>query len=297
MGIQERAISRRFVCSSPVFYASALSHLPRCRMGRRAGIFTFPRKSWPTPCPTTPWWMCGRPKPMPRPISPAPFICPCYTLKPKRFLQGRNVVVVDGGWGSKGSEKEVRRMIEKGFSSLQILYGGLNAWQRRGTPLEGRGASASAVSTLSPPDFRSVQDHSDWLVIDADAARDQTDSDLLSQRIHVPYSPTDEEAFAVEIEALILERYEPVRVLVLNKEGQGYGALRQALAHLSYCPIFYLKDGEKGFVEQMKRMTARNKSKSQRTRRVASISRAGSGRKGSGSKAVRKGCGSCPGGK
>jgi rhodanese-related sulfurtransferase len=62
---------------------------------------------------------------------------PSYALRFKTWLKSRDVVLVDGGLGSRDSEQLCLRLMAEGFRSVAILQGGIAGWHKAGGALDG----------------------------------------------------------------------------------------------------------------------------------------------------------------
>jgi hypothetical protein len=166
--------------------------------------------------------------------APGAINVPLNRLRASRFLRGRDVVLIDEGWGDPVLEATCRRMRRDGFASVRILFGG----------------AGSEPGLLSPREFATVRNNPGWVVIDASDPGNSAPPAPLLPRLNIPFDPAGAAAFADTIAAAVAERKAPARVLVMDRNGLGYAAIRQALDGRVPAPVFFLEGGVDAMEQQ-----------------------------------------------
>lgn len=165
---------------------------------------------------------------------------PQYTVKTASFLKHRQVVLLNDGHDAAGLVEESRRLKALGFESVQVLQGGVLAWQQQGGPMEGDNPQHPALASLSAAQFHAASGQPGWLVLAVGATPDQAGLFWTAKAI-----PAGLDAAGVnQAVAEALARQQPVdRVLVVTQEGNDYDALANALRQTSLRPVFFLAGG------------------------------------------------------
>jgi rhodanese-related sulfurtransferase len=204
---------------------------------------------------------------------------PLYAVKTKGFLNGRQVVLVDEGYGSLVLEEECRKLRETGFSNVSIWYGGLNAWKRRDGRLEGEGGRD--VSHIPPIALHDIAYSTDWLVVSVGAGM----TNPTAGSVAIPFDAAKPEAFVSALNAAIEARPQVASVLIVTNTGKEYGTMAAAVNEIDAF-VFFLEGGWTAWAENRQMMEALQHS---HTAVVRNTSKSGSGA------IVRPGgCGGCP---
>lgn len=201
---------------------------------------------------------------------------PLYEVKTKSFLKGKDIVLVDGGWGDERLELECLYLQNAGFASVKILYGGLNAWSASGQPLEG--TRCHEVQSLSAAALCSVIKYGDWLAVDLTDSDDSVGIIPGAQRISW-HTARDGEA-AARLRDLLMANAKGKRVVLFTENGEDYDAIQDQVDGPDGVPVFFLRGGIQDYRRQL--------------RENAALQRAGVTTVTSGSGGGRKPCGSCP---
>lgn len=203
----------------------------------------------------------------------------------KGWLKTKPVVLVDGGWGDGGLEQTARALKASGFPQVWILYGGLSAWRTAGGLTEGTMPGLPSLSEISAADYLRCRDFNDWVVMDLRSAP----ADALPERTVLDAAEPPEQ-LAAALTALTAGASK--RVLITDDDGQGYAAVRRALAGWTGAPVFYLKDGMQGVRNHLNMMAAASQS---RTVTLATRTGTAAAHSGPGGIGVPvKKCGTCP---
>ncbi|MGD9613704.1 MAG: DUF1573 domain-containing protein [Kiritimatiellia bacterium] len=204
---------------------------------------------------------------------------PLHAVKTKGFLRGRPVVLVDDGHGSRALEEECRKLRQSGFSNLSIWYGGLNAWRRRGGPLEGAGALA--VDRVPPAALHDIVDAADWLVVAVgDGMTNGPDGSVA-----IPFDVAQPEEFTAALEAALEARPQVASVLIATMNGEDLGSLAAA-AGKANAFVFFLHGGWTAWAEHRQMMAAIQPGRSAVVRSASTS--------GGGATVRPGGCGGCP---
>ncbi|HOW98755.1 MAG TPA: rhodanese-like domain-containing protein [Kiritimatiellia bacterium] len=202
---------------------------------------------------------------------------PLYAVKAKGFLRGRKVVLVDEGCGSRVLDEECRKLRGMGFPEVWLWYGGLNAWQRRGGPLEGPGTAG--MNRITPIALHDIGFSTDWLVIATGGAK----TNQWEGGVIIPFNPAKPGDFAAAVNAAIQERPQVGSVLIASDQGGDYEPV-SALAGRINGFVFYLEGGWEAWEAHRRMMGAIRQGHTV----VAQGSAPGGGTR------VRPGCGGCP---
>jgi len=176
-----------------------------------------------------------------------------WTLKARRYLKNRSVVLIDEGHGSAYCEEVCVELRNSGFRSIHILQGGMNKWVASGGPVEGTGHGRRELTRINPAAFLASQDYKDWLVLDAGtAATTEHSLEGLNRVVN---------ANGVKArlqEAMPAAYVEPDfrRVLIVDQDGEGYAGYETRLGDLDHAVVFYLEKGQLGLEKQLHDMVA-----------------------------------------
>lgn len=215
---------------------------------------------------------------------------PLFALRSKSFLQARRIALVDMGYGNETLERACRELKQAGFGSVRILYGGLNAWHRRGGALEGDAGAIAGLSLMAPRDFFTARKYDDWIVV---ALGEHEKSSALKhffpECVARPF-PVDSSDLADRVRALISTRAGPVSVLMIDSDGQSYARLRNRLDAIENANVFYLAGGLRGYERHLRELTAIGERQTQTI--AATAVAAGDSRRTR--IPIKKPCGGCP---
>lgn len=180
---------------------------------------------------------------------------PLYQVKARSFLRSRNLILVDEGWGNPRLEEEVESLRARGFDSVHILDGGINAWRRAGGRMQGRAVSPARLAELDPAEFWTSRPYEDWMVIFPSADPSQRLETLLPEAVRIPFDAKDPGSFAVEMTRHRGAFPKLRRVLLVTEDGSGSSGPRRALEDEPGITVFTLKNGLAG-LEQRLHMSA-----------------------------------------
>jgi rhodanese-related sulfurtransferase len=142
-------------------------------------------------------------------------------LRASRLLRGREVVVVDAGWGDPALEAACARATQA--ASLRILHGGMAAWRPEDGP-----------TPLSAADYLRVERNAGWIVVDL---RGVTNA-------------------AARLAAATTNQAAATRVLLIDEDGRRAEELRAAMARWSGPPVFRLEGGAAALAAERRRATS-----------------------------------------
>jgi rhodanese-related sulfurtransferase len=165
---------------------------------------------------------------------------PLACARAPRLTAQRPVLLVDDGWGALATERACRRLRDQGVAAF-ILWGGMGGWLARGGPVEGPSRMADDLGAMTPQAFLAQQTMDDWRVVDlSDAA---PTAEALRARLPAPGAP--------------------VRLLLLDRDGQAAPSLRAAAHEAGFDSVFTVAGGsealekEIAFTRQMRQSTRR----------------------------------------
>ncbi|VVS94224.1 rhodanese-like domain [Desulfoluna spongiiphila] len=167
---------------------------------------------------------------------------PLHFIKARSFLKGKPVVLVNEGYRSDELEALAGELNAEGFQ-LQILSGGLNAWNRSGGKLAGNLYEAKQLNLISPQECFLKQTATNHLVVDASPDPMPESLPLIPGMVQVAFS--DAKGGASELVKAILTRNSvaPFAVLITTKDGHGYEKLEKTLLSEGITNMFFLDGG------------------------------------------------------
>jgi rhodanese-related sulfurtransferase len=215
---------------------------------------------------------------------------PRFALSTRLWPRDATVVLVDAGLHDPALAALCRA--ESVGPSVRVLQGGLNLWQRRGGPIEGRPPALDALALLAPAAFLRACRSPDVVVLDTADQRDPRADRLLPESIHAPLAG-DPARLVRLVQALTAGADGARVVLAFDRAGEHAASLTPALAAIDDAPVFYLTGG----LDALERRAAdaadgAGEGKDRRALRQRVSFRDGTSRNASWTRAGR-GCGSC----
>ncbi len=183
---------------------------------------------------------------------------PLYSVKTKRFLKPKSLILTNEGYGYRGLEQECEKLQNLGFQSVRILYGGLNHWRDTNGRLEGDFFAIEAINEILPAKYFVDRNYDDWVVIDVSPKEDETEHELIPDITNIPYSGNDQE-FKSKLEEFIGSQDYPLLkyLLIVNGDGQNYWKIKQAFKNdKKISNIFYLRGGLAGYGKYLEEQKA-----------------------------------------
>jgi rhodanese-related sulfurtransferase len=163
-------------------------------------------------------------------------------LKTKRYLGEKHLLLVDRGYRVRELDALCRSLCDRGFHSVRVLTGGLEAWRTQVGPLVGDGFAEAALDRVSPEDFESGLHWGDWTVIDVSETGGAI-TEQLGTAIDVPFKSGGAPFASRLSEAIAADAVHHGRFVVLvDRDGKQYAAIKQALSH-RWPEFLYFLDG------------------------------------------------------
>lgn len=169
---------------------------------------------------------------------------PAYALKTKAYLKSRALVLVAADDGDSALEKIAQGLLASNFNSVSILVGGLNAWRQKGLPLVGTVAARMALREITPAAYYQAKANT-WLVIDIreSAAAKLTFTGNVNR---IGYR-ADKDGFFKKLSTVIAQQSDPVSILIVDENGQGFAELDRRLASIDAANIYFLAGGVQAY--------------------------------------------------
>lgn len=206
---------------------------------------------------------------------------PLHAVKAMRSLRNRPVVLIDNGWRSPTTELECFRLQQQGFTSVRILDGGVQAWMAGGGALTG--ASGQSCGAISPNDYLSSRDFTDWIVVDAGV---QSQQDILPDNaLHAADDPGALDRTVAAVAALTSKRSGPAHILVVGHGSESSIDMANALKAVEGTVVFCLAGGDDALARHMRAMTTPTSGRTTRTSQTIGGRRA--------VRRIRRSCGGC----
>ncbi|PUB87477.1 MAG: hypothetical protein DBP00_09000 [gamma proteobacterium symbiont of Ctena orbiculata] len=182
---------------------------------------------------------------------------PLYTLKFKKSLLNRKIVLLNKGVHLSVLEKSCLELKALGFKRISVMHDGLKAWNDAGYPFTGATLTRLGFSELTPSEFVSVINERDWAFIDLDHSSKELPN-LLSPPSVIEYS----EDFAVlrgKMDAFKAARKPGVLTgfLVVSQDGTSNRTIKRRLLDFGIKDVYYLSGGVSGFKRYMQEHVTR----------------------------------------
>jgi len=206
---------------------------------------------------------------------------PLHAVKTTRSLRSRPVVLIDDGWRSPSTELACFQLRQKGFTSVQILDGGVQAWAAAGGALAGQ--ADEPPDALSPDDYLASRGFTDWIVVDAGTRTD--DAVLPNDTLRVGAVPEDIDRVTSAVKALTGRRGGLQHVLVVGRDDDASRHLAAALKAIGGAVVFRLEGGGDALARHMRARETRASGRSLRTSRTVGGRRP--------ARRIRRSCGGC----
>ena len=156
---------------------------------------------------------------------PSSLNLPLFTLKTKAFLRAKPLVLLNEGHNDAELLREQAHLAKAGFGSVQVLAGGIRAWQQQGGTLEGERVDSPALAELSAAQFHHARAGGGWLVVD------------------VTNRDADQANLPRTIASALAKAPHTQRVLLVNPHGERWPGLREAETAVPNVPVFCLAGG------------------------------------------------------
>lgn len=180
---------------------------------------------------------------------------PLFNLKNKTFLHGKNIVLINEGYGYRQLITGLKSLDGTGAQSARILQGGLNAWKRAGGRLDADALTREEIDTIPPSGFFADKDYKDVAVVyvrgEKAGAYDAAKT-YIPGIVDIKYEG-DVEKFLKRIDRKTrVEDKAPVYVVVAADDEKLYDMLRPAVRKCDWLNMFYLRGGIRGYGQFLK---------------------------------------------
>ncbi len=166
-------------------------------------------------------------------------------LRERSYLRDRHVLLVDRGHLGAPLERVCRELRGRGWTSVGILEGGLNAWARTMGDLEGDRLARRGINRIPARDFADVSRYEHWVVIDVSRSPTPDLDSLVPGAARVPRRG-DEVAFRRELIERIRTETDGLPgafVAIVDRDGRRYEDVERALHALGVVHVFLLDGG------------------------------------------------------
>jgi len=169
---------------------------------------------------------------------------PPFTIKGMGFLRLKRLVLLNQGYSNDELIKEAGRLGKMQFSSIEVLDGGLRAWQLAGGAVEGENLNSPALATITSQQFFSARSEPGWLVI----AIQKIDASAFAGLLQASYTLDGESAILVEWITGVIKQYPAARrILLTSADGTDYSKLQVIMHELHDLPVFFLQGGAQAY--------------------------------------------------
>ncbi|MCG7983791.1 MAG: rhodanese-like domain-containing protein [Candidatus Thiodiazotropha lotti] len=171
---------------------------------------------------------------------------PLYSVKGKKNLQNRNLVLYNNGAKLSSLENACSALKANGFKKISVMQDGLNAWKDAGYSISGDRLSIQRISDLTPSEVISILTERDWLFVDLDHSSNELPN-LLSSSNVIDYTE-DIELLREKIDAFKAAKKSGTITgfLVISKNGNSNGIIKRRLLDSGIKDVYYLTGGVKG---------------------------------------------------
>jgi rhodanese-related sulfurtransferase len=187
---------------------------------------------------------------------------PLSFIKTKKWLQGKSLILVNEGFATLELQRTALALQKEGFE-IDILDGGLLAWQQGGQPITGDVFAIKELNRIEAGEAVLEKDNSSYLFIDATAGPGSAVNKTFpaAQRLKKPGDLT----LAVKAQQ---SKDSLSAVVLLITDAQPEPQLIKEYSAASPVPVFYLQDGLVGLSEFDKNQQALHKPLAQRIKTV-----------------------------
>ncbi len=178
---------------------------------------------------------------------------PLYAIKTKAFLKTKQLVLVNEGYGYPKLIDECNRLNNSGFTSVNILDGGLNGWISENGHIEGNHFDQEKINRISPRSFFEDKDYVDIIIIDINKEQNSQVPSLISQSLSVPFSENISK-LTEDIKSKIAStgKSKLLYVLVVCDDENVYKKIEKYIRSQISWTVFYLEGGMFAYNEFLK---------------------------------------------
>ena len=163
------------------------------------------------------------------------------SINKKKYLQTKNIILVNQGYSSSAILKRCVKLKKDGFNVL-ILKGGINSWAMKELPLSNT-KNIFSVFEITPLELYKSLNSTSWLAINI--SETPVKNKYLSDLKTITFPKSSISANEKELLNSIYKKIENRKLLIYDKYGSGYSSLLKALKNQKETPnnLFFLKGG------------------------------------------------------
>jgi len=176
-----------------------------------------------------------------------------FAIKTKVFLKTKQLILVNEGFGYKNLIQECRRLRKNGFKSVQILKGGLNAWQKSGGNIEGDYFAKKDLNIIKPHSFFQDKNYENIIVINIYRPDSPEPKTLIPDTINIKFSG-DTSRFIEDLKETILFNTNDDLIYIMISDG--YNLISNHIKEIDKNisdTIFYFKGGIQEYKQFLKK--------------------------------------------
>ncbi len=176
-----------------------------------------------------------------------------FAIKTKVFLKTKQLVLVNEGFGYKNLIQECRRLRKKGFKSVHILKGGLNAWQKSGGYIEGNYFAKKDLNIIKPHSFFQDKNYENIIVINIYRLDSPEPKALIPETINIPFSGNTSRLIDDLKETILSSTNDDLLYIMIS---DGYNLISNYIKEIDKNisdTIFYFKGGTQEYKQFLKK--------------------------------------------
>ncbi|MGD9161468.1 MAG: rhodanese-like domain-containing protein [Desulfobacteraceae bacterium] len=173
---------------------------------------------------------------------------PLYTIKTKRFLRDKNIVLINNGFNLSHLKETGEELITEGYS-VKILHGGILSWKKAGGQVTGDPVSIKNLYLVSAKDLYSeINKGTENLLVMNLTYSPEKDSLIENPNIN-NVSVRDNKDILIMFNNLVKKKETTpyLNVLIANYEGTQYEKIAHVLKGYEDKNIFFLKGGMESY--------------------------------------------------
>ena len=197
---------------------------------------------------------------------------PLHFVKSKAFLKSKPLVLVDGGYPDRQTEKQCKELNHAGFR-VAILSGGLISWYRQGGPVKGDLLALNRYKNISPLRFYQEKNRENQIIIDVSAKQHAESMQLMPNAKHIPVQVSSQTAVSQVEKSILKQNINPLfPVIIFNQIGEQYEPIESIIKKAGLKNVYFLKGGLKGYQQFLQHLAL---SRQPRESRIKAANRCG----------------------
>jgi len=193
---------------------------------------------------------------------------PLVFVKTKPYLKSKTIILVNAGFARSKLQAECRRLNKRGYQAY-ILAGGLLAWHEKGQVLRGDLTRLIAYTLLTPAVVYQEAEQSNFIFIDVSPENAAEKQVLPGVVFKIPFDFRQNVNLDLK-QALgkAVKKVPTGRMIVCNRSGKGYAAIRGGVNGIDGKPVFYLEGGWQAYEHYTDHYARLYKSREERLERT-----------------------------